>query len=152
MPGTRKLFSGKVIDVSREVKGGWTIGTVTLTLDEEAKMGVPGGEGSAVEDRPLQLQYQVNPVGDGSCTCLGLHDQNEFLYAALVNQDSTLEVLCTTPDLISILDQDGSAVGTHELRYGLRVSVVSMPADPLWKTEEGMAIAGPKGFGYVVLS
>ncbi|KIV91366.1 hypothetical protein PV10_05911 [Exophiala mesophila] len=128
--GARKLYSGKVVDVTREVKGGWTMGTVTLTLDDEVKIDSSKGEGPATEARPLQLQYQ-----------------NEFLYAALVNPDSTLEVVCTTPDLISVLDQDGSAVATHELRYGLRVSVVSMPADPLWKTEEGMAIAGPRGFG-----
>lgn len=78
-------------------------------------------------------------------------NQNEFLYAALKNSDSSLQVLCTTPDLISVLDQDGIAVGTHELRYGLRVSVISMPADPLWKTSEGMARGGPRAFGYDVL-
>ena len=61
MPGARKLYSGKVVDVSREVKGGWTMGTVTLTLDDEVKVESSEGEGPATEARPLQLQYQVRP-------------------------------------------------------------------------------------------
>lgn len=76
--------------------------------------------------------------------------QNEFLYAALKNPDSSLEVVCTTPDLISVLDQDGAAIGTHELRYGLRVRVIAMPAHPLWKTAVGIAAGGPRAFGYDV--
>ncbi|KEF51868.1 uncharacterized protein A1O9_12206 [Exophiala aquamarina CBS 119918] len=130
IPGGRRLYSGKITDVSREVKGGWTVGFVTLALDDELKATHSENGQCTVDERPLQLQYQ-----------------NEFLYAALKNPDSSLQVLCTTPDLISVLDQDGIAVGTHELRYGLRVSVISMPADPLWKTAEGMAAGGPKAFG-----
>jgi DUF917 family protein len=58
-----------------------------------------------------------------------------------------MEAVCTTPDLLTLLDQDGSALGTNELRYGLRVSVIAMPADPLWMTEKGMAAGGPASFG-----
>ncbi|KAI1621965.1 putative Hydantoinase/oxoprolinase, partial [Exophiala viscosa] len=130
IPGGRKLYSGKIINVSRTVKGGWTIGTATLSLDDEVKAAMSEDRTSSMDERPLVLQYQ-----------------NEFLYAALQNQDSSLEALCTTPDLITVLDQNGTAIGTHELRYGLRVSVISMPADPLWKTPEGMKAGGPDAFG-----
>lgn len=57
--------------------------------------------------------------------------------------------MCTVPDLISVLDQDGSALETHELRYGLLVQVIAMPAHPLWKTEQGMKAGGPDAFKYV---
>lgn len=76
--------------------------------------------------------------------------QNEYLYAALSDADgseSSQRVVCTVPDLISILGQDGEAIGSQDLRYGLRVNVIALPAHPLWKTERGMRVGGPEGFG-----
>jgi len=135
------------------VKGGWTVGTVTLALDDELKVAQSEKREYVVDERSLQLQYQVKSIRLHVLTLsiLTKDHQNEFLYAGLKNPDSSLEILCTTPDLISVLDQDGMAIGTHELRYGLRVSVISTPADPLWKTTEGMAAGGPKAFGYDAL-
>lgn len=76
--------------------------------------------------------------------------QNEYLYAALSDSNGTEEtqkVICTVPDLISILGQDGEAIGSQDLRYGLRVNVIALPAHPLWKTEKGVKVGGPEGFG-----
>ena len=76
--------------------------------------------------------------------------QNEYLYAALCPSDGAKDaqqVLCTVPDLISILGQDGEAIGSQDLRYGLRVNVIAMPAHPLWKSAEGLQVGGPVGFG-----
>jgi DUF917 family protein len=74
--------------------------------------------------------------------------QNEFLYAAYTDSTGAEngEVVCTVPELISILGQDGEAIGSQELRYGLRVSVIGMPAHPLWKTAKGLKVGGPEGF------
>lgn len=85
--------------------------------------------------------------------CLIIPFQNEFLYAAyadIANPDDTSrhEVICTVPDLISILGQDGEAIGSQELRYGLRVNVIGMAAHPLWTGDErGLKVGGPEGFG-----
>lgn len=76
--------------------------------------------------------------------------QNEYLYAALGDSKGTEQsqkVVCTVPDLISILGQDGEAIGSQDLRYGLRVSVIALPAHPLWKTDRGLKVGGPEGFG-----
>lgn len=78
--------------------------------------------------------------------------QNEFLYAAYTDNASPddrtkQEVICTVPDLISILGQDGEAIGSQELRYGLKVNVIAMAAHPLWTTEAGLKVGGPQGFG-----
>ena len=75
--------------------------------------------------------------------------QNEYLYAAWSDAKGTATgaLVCTVPDLISILGHDGEALGSQELRYGLRVTVIGMPAHPLWKTEKGLAVGGPAGFG-----
>ena len=76
--------------------------------------------------------------------------QNEYLAAGLLDPDvpdAPEEMICTVPDLISILGQDGEALGSQELRYGLRVKVIAMPAHPLWtSTEEGLRVGGPEFF------
>jgi DUF917 family protein len=75
--------------------------------------------------------------------------QNEYLYAALSDSDGSeesQEVICTVPDLSSRLGQDGEGIGSQDLRYGLRVNVIALPAHPLWKTEQGIKVGGPQGF------
>jgi DUF917 family protein len=36
------------------------------------------------------------------------------------------------------------------LPYGFRVVVVSMPCAPAWRTDAGLALVGPRVFGYDV--
>jgi uncharacterized protein len=70
--------------------------------------------------------------------------QNEFLVAQTDN-----DVLATTPDLITVLDDEtGEPITTEGLRYGFRVSVLSMAGDPRWRTPAGLAVVGPGYFGY----
>lgn len=72
--------------------------------------------------------------------------QNEHL---LATRDG--ETVATTPDLICVLNTDtGDPVTTEGLRYGLRVSVLAAPCDPRWTTPGGLALAGPRYFGYDV--
>ncbi|OIW25709.1 DUF917-domain-containing protein [Coniochaeta ligniaria NRRL 30616] len=133
-PG-KLLFSGKIVDVRRDVSGGYTMGSVLLAPLE-------GGE----QD---EAQQQKAPPAVTDRHHMVIPFQNEYLYAAWADASGaeTGEVVCTVPDLISILGQDGEAVGSQELRYGLRVSVIGMPAHPLWKTDKGLAVGGPAGFG-----
>ncbi|TIC90564.1 Hydantoin utilization protein A [Colletotrichum higginsianum] len=126
------LFTGKIVDVRRYVGGGYTMGSVLIAplADEDVDLDAPR---SASGNRHMLIPFQ-----------------NEYLYAALTDSEgseSNQEVICTVPDLISILGQDGEAVGSQDLRYGLRVSVIALPAHPLWKTEKGLPVGGPKAFG-----
>jgi DUF917 family protein len=76
--------------------------------------------------------------------------QNEYLYSASCDaegSESSRKVVCTVPDLISILGQDGEAIGSQDLRYGLNVDVIAMPAHPLWRTERALKVGWPEGFG-----
>ncbi|KAM0277380.1 hypothetical protein ACHAQH_005820 [Verticillium albo-atrum] len=112
------LFTGKIVDVRRSVGDGYTMGSVLIAPLAE------------VEFESFLL--------------------NEYLYAALTDSagsEENQEVICTVPDLISILGQDGEAIGSQDLRYGLRVSVIGLPAHPLWKTEKAMLVGGPAAFG-----
>ncbi|KAL0941345.1 hydantoinase [Colletotrichum truncatum] len=126
------LFTGKIVDVRRYVGGGYTMGSVLLApLGDEDREA--DAQNSSPDDRHMLIPFQ-----------------NEYLYAALTDSggsDKDQNVVCTVPDLISILGQDGEAIGSQDLRYGLRVNVIALPAHPLWKTEKGMPVGGPKAFG-----
>ncbi len=75
---------------------------------------------------------------------LVLSFQNEFL---LAERDGV--AVASTPDLIVLLDGDtGVPVTTETLRYGLRVVALGMPCDARWRTPEGLAVVGPRYFGY----
>ncbi|GAA0469398.1 DUF917 domain-containing protein [Alkalibacillus silvisoli] len=77
---------------------------------------------------------------------LTLSFQNEHLLATCGD-----DVLCVTPDLIAVLDAEtGMPITTEGLRYGARCIVIGMPCDPKWRTEKGIATAGPGYFGYDV--
>ncbi|WIY07611.1 DUF917 domain-containing protein [Amycolatopsis mongoliensis] len=75
---------------------------------------------------------------------LVLRFQNEHLVA---ERDGVVEA--SVPDLICTVEREtGEAVTTEGLRFGQRVTVIAAPADPRWHTPEGIALAGPRYFGY----
>lgn len=77
---------------------------------------------------------------------LELGFQNEHL---LATRDGV--TVATTPDLICVLDSEtGDPVTTEGLRYGLRVSALAARCDPRWITQGGLALTGPRYFGYGV--
>jgi hypothetical protein len=58
-------------------------------------------------------------------------------------------VAAATPDLICLLDADsGEAIGSESLRYGQRVRVAVLPAPSAFRAPEGLALVGPRAFGY----
>jgi DUF917 family protein len=89
-------------------------------------------------------EASIAGIGEFDGRSLRVAFQNEFLVA----QDGD-DVLATTPDLITVLDDEtGEPITTEGLRYGFRVSVLSMPCDPRWRTPEGLNLVGPDYFGY----
>lgn len=113
------LFRGKVIDVQRRLVAGFARGEV----------GIEGTD----DDRGRALRIEF---------------QNENLIAQLRENGET-RVLATVPDLICIVDGvSGEPVTTEVIRYGLRVSVIGIPAPPLLTTPESLAVMGPRAFGY----
>jgi DUF917 family protein len=59
------------------------------------------------------------------------------------------EAIAMSPDLICVLDTvSGSAAGTETIRYGMRVTVVALPAPPIFLTQKGIEHVGPRAFGY----
>lgn len=89
-------------------------------------------------------EARLEGSGPDAGSSLLLRFQNEFLVAL---RDG--EVVASVPDLITVLDsQTGGPITTEELRYGFRVAVVGVPCDPRWRSEAGLALVGPRYFGY----
>ncbi|MGH7911684.1 MAG: DUF917 domain-containing protein [Candidatus Dormibacteraceae bacterium] len=113
----KRLFGGRVVDVSRRTEAGFARGTARFA-------GLDADSGAT-----LTLEFQ-----------------NENLVAV---RDG--KVLATVPDLIVALDSEtGEPVTTEELRYGFRLTVIGVPCDPRWRLPQGLALAGPRYFGYDV--
>jgi uncharacterized protein len=87
---------------------------------------------------------RVEGLGADAGGELVLEFQNEFLVARRGD-----DVLASVPDLITVVDSDtAEPTTTEELRYGFRVAVLAAPCDRRWRTDAGLAIVGPRSFGY----
>lgn len=72
--------------------------------------------------------------------------QNENLIATVDGR-----VAASVPDLITVLEEEtGLPITTEALKYGHRTAVVAMPCDAKWRTPAGLALVGPRYFGYDV--
>jgi len=58
-------------------------------------------------------------------------------------------MLASVPDLICIVGNERyESILTEDLRYGLRVAVLLIPAPPLMMTETALKVVHPRNFGY----
>lgn len=72
--------------------------------------------------------------------------QNEYLLAKLNGK-----IVATTPDILILLEQEtGTPITSEFLQFGLKVNLVALPAPGIWTTPAGLALVGPRRFGYEV--
>lgn len=146
--------------VPHTISQAWTLGDTVLaaraakTDPVHALIARTGGS--------LLLRGKVSDVGRriaagfvrGSLTITGLEEysgralhidiQNEYLIAS-----ENGNVLAMVPDLICIVDSEtGRPISTEEQRYGLRISVIAIPAPALLRSELALMSVGPRAFGY----
>lgn len=70
--------------------------------------------------------------------------QNEYLICRVDG-----EIVAIVPDLITLVDTDrGEPLTTEVVRYGLRATVIGIPAPPQLTTEQALRWVGPPAFGY----
>ncbi|AEY95545.1 FACR027Cp [Eremothecium gossypii FDAG1] len=112
------LFKGKIISVEKRLERGYGYGVVVI---------------EGLDDKSAILKVPF---------------KNENIVAYKVQADGTEVPICSVPDLITLLDEDGGAVGTQDYRYGLIVLVMAFaPSDKWTSAPRGIEIGGPKGFG-----
>ena len=83
-------------------------------------------------------------IGEDKGKNAAVEFQNENLVATVEGQ-----ILATPPDLICLVDTETFIpVPTDALKYGKRVLAVGLKCYEAWRTPEGIAIVGPRYFGY----
>lgn len=113
------VFKGKIVDIKRE-------------FGSEMAKGFTSG------------QVIIEGVEKDKGNTALLDFQNEWL-----NLRINGKVRCMPPDLISILDSEtGEPIRTDIVKYGYRGSIILIPAHERMRTDKGIAIFGPKHFGY----
>lgn len=90
----------------------------------------------------------------GEAILEGMHDDTGMRMVVRFQNENLVairggDIVASMPDLITILDSEtGEAITTEHLRYGFRVVVIGIPCDAKWRTAAGIALAGPRHFGY----
>jgi hypothetical protein len=101
-----------------------------------------------LEDRDGFLWAEYRLAGSGR------HQGHELrMWAKNENEISWLDEqpFVTTPDLLCAIETDtGQPVVNTRLREGLHMTVFGVPSHPMWRTPEGLALAGPAHFGFSI--
>ncbi|MFQ6016208.1 MAG: DUF917 domain-containing protein [Anaerolineae bacterium] len=128
-----QVAKADVVEAVRGVTGGFEVFRGKISdVERRTVAGFARGEATmegtdSYSGRTLKIQFQ-----------------NEHLVAILDG-----EIVVSVPDLITILDAEtGHPITTEGLRYGFRVVVLGIPCTPKWRTPEGLALVGPRYFGY----
>lgn len=88
----------------------------------------------------------IEGLGGSEGRAMRLEFQNENLVAMV---DGV--AVATVPDIITVLDlHSGWPIVTESLRFGQRVAVICVPCEPIWRTDAGLDLTGPRAFGYDV--
>jgi len=155
----------------REYKDGVVKGTLTLALELGRAIREAKKRGVNVFDSILDItkgfmlfrgkivdvkRFNIGGFARGEVVIEGFDEfKNSKMVVKFQNENliaiSNDEVVASTPDIISILDiETAKPITTERLRYGLRVTVIGIPCNEKWRSEEGIKVVGPKYFGYDV--
>lgn len=56
----------------------------------------------------------------------------------------------TAPDLICMIGADGNPITSPNFIPGMEMNIIALPSPEIWKTPEGLAVFGPRHFGFDV--
>src|SRR5215510_14782579 len=139
--------------VSKAIRIGEAIGSaagspVAALIAELGAFSLVSGKISDVERRTVRGfargSVVVEGLGEDAGRLIRLELQNENLVALERGRP-----LASVPDLITVLDSEtADAIASEVMRYGQRVTVIAFACDPVWRTERGIAVAGPRAFDY----
>ena len=89
-------------------------------------------------------EVTIAGLGNYRGETLKVEFQNEHLVAR-----QGARVLASVPDLICIVEKESAQPITCEsLKFGVHVMVIGMPCHRTWRSRAGVALVGPRRFGY----
>lgn len=136
-----QVASSEYVLRAGQVRACTVTGSITRAIEVGERLPAPllTGKVAAVEGGSVL----VEGLGADAGRLARIEAQNEYL---AVFEDGNL--LAAVPDVIALLDtRSGDAVQVEQLRYGLRVGIVHLECDPVWRTPAGLRLGGPGAFG-----
>lgn len=152
MPGAR----AKHALIAGSVSLAWKTGRELLACRRESRDPIAGllqALGGKEVGRGKISDVRRSTEGGFSCGDVDIMGPQQKIRVAFQNENLVAwrgpDVAVTTPDLIVIVDEStGTAIPTESLRYGQRVVVLGVLANVMWRSPEGIALVGPRYFGY----
>ncbi|MBW1602013.1 DUF917 domain-containing protein [Streptomyces sp. JJ66] len=122
-----------------------TVGARLLASGRVVALDLPSPTASAQQYPSMPTSIVVSdPAADGPV--VRLEAQNEILLALIDGA-----VVAAVPDVVCLLDRQAlRPVGVEGVAVGDHVDVLVIPAAPMWHSAAGLALAGPRAFGFPV--
>lgn len=74
----------------------------------------------------------------------------DFQAENLVALENGIVTACV-PDLLCLIDAESMIpITSDDIEYGQHLHVIALPSDARWRTEAGLAMVGPREFGYAL--
>lgn len=150
----RRVFAGKIRGVETVItETGHSLGHVVVGRlgDDE----VDGGTEQTRQEDKKWTEVRV-PFMNENLAVLAMGEDGQekvrlliqpHLFIGTSGPANAIQMLATVPDLIFLLDAStGEAIGVQEYKYGVKVLIMTMASHPVWTSERGLEIAGPKAF------
>ena len=143
-------------NVPNTVSLAWEIGRRILTA-RQAKIDpiTSLGDSVTVLLRGKILDVLREKVGHIEKGTLKVREEDDTVAQVFFQNENLLvrrhdgAVAASTPDLICVLNSEtGATIGTDEYSFGLKVTVVAMPAPTLLRSKKMLESVVPKAFGY----
>ena len=150
------VAQAKVATVPRSVSRAMEVGRVLLeaTDDPIGSLCESVSGFALVEGKIIDVDRQTTEgFSRGAVTIEGTgQDAGRLLRMEFQNENAVVleggEVLVSVPDIITAVDvHTARPIVTELLRYGQRVSIVALPCDPVWRTDQALDVVGPRAFG-----
>lgn len=147
------------------------IGAISGTVTQAIKLGetiLKAQENNIDPVKEIVKDKEVSLLGSGTIVDVDqsikagflkgtviIEDQNSKSKIFIIYENENLlvyinnKIVATTPDIITVIDsQTGMPITTDAFIYGLRVTVITIKANKIWQSKEGLELVGPQAFGY----
>lgn len=154
---TGKQLRGAIIPgaLSYTLKLGAALRKAKENGEDVAEKVVKAGEGKILF-KGIVKDWKVEETGGfiyGDTTMDGIGQYEGHEYKVWYKNEHLVSYLdgkvdVSAPDLICIVDKDGMPVTNPHYENGMELTVFALPAPEIWKTERGLAVFGPRSFGF----
>ena len=154
---TGKQLRGAIIPgaLSYTLKLGEALRKAKENGEDVAEKVVEAGEGKILF-KGIVKDWKVEETGGfiyGDTTMDGIGQYEGHEYKVWYKNEHLVSYLdgkvdVSAPDLICIVDKDGMPVTNPHYENGMELTVFVLPAPEIWKTERGLAVFGPRSFGF----